>query len=117
MNVDFAIQNDKKIRVNTKTKTIFIEISKITHIICDGYLSAIYTIDSDLYIVSKLLKHFERELEEFYFVRANRSTLVNLLHVKEYNSGLNRSVELVNNIKIGVSRRRVFVFRNCNAFE
>ncbi len=112
MKTNFNCQDGRKVRIKSKAKIHFIEMSQITHIICEGYLSRIYSLNFDIINVSKLLKSFEEELSEFGFVRANRSTLVNLYHVKEYISGSNRTLVLVNDTKINISRRRVFLFRN-----
>jgi two-component system LytT family response regulator len=112
MKTNFDCQKGRKVVIEQKSKTQFVEMDKITHLKCNGYLTTLYTINSDVITVSKLLKKFEEELNEFGFVRANRSTLVNLNQVKIYVSGSIRTVELLNKVKIKISRRKVFLFKN-----
>lgn len=112
MKRDFNCQNGRKIKIVSKSKTLFFEIAEITHIECDGYLSTVYSLNSQPFVVAKLLKLFERELSDYGFLRVNKCTLVNLLHVKEYSSGKERILTLKNDIKINISRRKVFHFRS-----
>lgn len=113
MKADFSRQENKRITIKTKTKTDFVMLKTITHIECDGYVSTVNTIDKGPFVVARLLKSFEIELADYGFLRVNRSTIVNLAHVEGYRSGKNRTLELVNHIKIRISRRRVFIFRDC----
>ena len=62
--------------------------------------------------VSKSFKDFEHELSEFGFLKVNHSTLVNINHVKEFFLGNKRIIMLINGIKLKVSRRRVYLFRD-----
>ena len=113
MKADFSCQENKRIKIKTKTKTNFLILKTITHIECNGYVSTVNTIDKGAFVVSRLLKSFETELADYGFLRANRSIIVNLAHVEGYRSGKNRSLELVNDIKVNISRRRVYIFRDC----
>lgn len=112
MKRDFNCQKGRKVIIKEKSVTQFIEMKDITHIECNGYISTVYTIDSVSYTVSKLLKHFEEELDRFGFVRANRSVLVNLNYVQKYISGSSRTLQLTNNITICISRRKAYIFKN-----
>lgn len=111
MKTDYSIQNNIKIKIKSKNTTQYIDINKISHLICDSYITTIYTIHKDPIVVSKLLKDFESNLEEFEFVRINRSTIVNMAFVKKYIGSKNRIVELINGDIIKVSRRRVYKFK------
>ena len=111
----YQLQKGKIISLKSRSKIHFIESSKITHLICDGYLTTIYCTDGQFYSNTKSLKVYEGELSSIGFIRANRSTLVNLIHVMAFHMGARRELELSNSTIIKVSRRRVFMFRNCHS--
>jgi two-component system LytT family response regulator len=112
MEINFSNQNGKRIAINEKSKVQFVEIESITHLKCEGYLTTLYTTNSNTIKVCKQLKKFDEELVKFGFVKANRSTLVNLAQVKHYEGGCKRNLELLNGEIISVSRRNVFIFKN-----
>jgi len=114
MKIDFSNQKDKKVEIKERNTIQFVDISKISYFKCDGYITTINIFDSAPITVSKLLKDFESELEEYGFIRANRSTLVNLAVVKKYVGGRIRLLELMTGEHIKVSRRNVFKFRECH---
>jgi two-component system LytT family response regulator len=115
--IDFSKQKDIKITVKEKNNIRFFEINGITHLKCDGYITAIYFLDFKPIVVSKLLKDFEIELEEYGFIRVNRSTLVNLALVKKYTGGNKRMLEMCQGEQIKVSRRKVFMFKESQLFS
>lgn len=57
-------------------------------------------------IISKVLKEFEEILEEFFFFRVHKSSLVNLEYVKKYTRGEGGQIWLTDGTEIEVSRRR-----------
>lgn len=57
-------------------------------------------------VVSKVLKEYEEMLEEFYFFRTHKSSLINLEHVKKYVRGSGGQVCMNDGSEIEVSRRR-----------
>lgn len=111
MKSNFSVQNNTKLKVKDRSTIEYLDISKITHLICEGYITTIYMIDMEPIIVSKLLKCFELSLKEFEFIRANRSTLVNMAFARKYIGGSRRILELVNGCTIEVSRRMVYKFK------
>ncbi|MFW5803841.1 MAG: LytTR family transcriptional regulator DNA-binding domain-containing protein [bacterium] len=62
--------------------------------------------------VSKLLIRFEEVLTDYGFKRVSRSTLVNISHVSQIILSNNSRYLLINGIKIKISRRRLYLFRN-----
>ncbi|MDA3779909.1 MAG: LytTR family DNA-binding domain-containing protein [Bacteroidales bacterium] len=62
--------------------------------------------------ISKLLKHFEIELAEQGFMRANHYTIVNTKYIIDFQGGLNHTITLTNDEKIRISRRKTHLFRN-----
>lgn len=87
-----------------------INIDDITHIEADSNYSVFNLVNEDKIIVSKVLKDYEEILPEDRFVRIHKSSIVNLSHIKEYNSKNGLQVFLDNGTTIPVSRRRASDF-------
>jgi two-component system LytT family response regulator len=102
----------ERLIIKSESKIKHIEIKNVTHITGNNYITTFHMLSSNSIVVSKFFKVFEKELYKFGFIRVNQSTLVNLNHVKEYFVGENRTLELANDIKIRISRRKVYLFRN-----
>ncbi|MGE4287275.1 MAG: LytTR family transcriptional regulator DNA-binding domain-containing protein [Salinivirgaceae bacterium] len=117
MKNDFSFQNGKKIAVQQRSIIYWCEIEKIVYLKCDCYLTSLILSSGEKITVSRLLKNFEVELENFGFVRANRSFLINMAHVKRFLGGTKRIVELTNGEVICVSRRNVFKFKDYLLFN
>jgi two-component system, LytTR family, response regulator len=112
MKLNYSKQKGQKVIIREKCETKFVEMEYITHLHCEGYLTTVHTTNSKQLTVSKLLKEFENDLADFGFVRANRSTIVNMAHVVRINTRGKRIIELTNNEIIHISRRRMFLFRS-----
>lgn len=80
--MSFKSQNEMKVFLKEKGELNIVEMSKISHISCEGYLSTVFTIDNRDFKVAKLLKHFELDLSQYGFVRVNHNTIVNLHNSK-----------------------------------
>jgi len=102
---NYDIQKGKKILLKEKSINHIIDLDSITHLVCDCYLTTVYMVTGEKYIVSKLLKEFEIELIDYCFVRVNRNTIINTSHVLSYGKGKCREVCISNNVIINVSRR------------
>nr|WP_121273338.1 LytTR family DNA-binding domain-containing protein [Pedobacter schmidteae] len=87
-----------------------VNIDDIIHISADSNYSVFYLLNKDKITVSKVLKEYEEILPEQQFVRIHKSSIVNLNHVKEYNSKNGLEVMMKNGEKIAVSRRRASDF-------
>lgn len=112
MDLDFSKQRDKKLAIVEKKKTRLIDIDTITYLECDGYITTIYLISHETINVSKLLKHFENELTEYGFVRANHKSIVNPKYITGILSTICGKILQINDSEIKVSRRKAFLFKN-----
>lgn len=68
----------------------------ITHLVCDGYITTIHLYNKKPIVISKILKHFESELNEFGFIRANNNTIVNLKYLEKIDLSSKQRVLHVN---------------------
>ncbi|HED05357.1 MAG TPA: LytTR family transcriptional regulator [Ignavibacteria bacterium] len=111
MKTNYNHQKGQKLIVNEKARFHQIDIERISHISCDGYLSIIYILDEKENIsVSHLLKDFEGDLSDMGFFRVNRNTLINLSHVDSYQNNGKPIVKMLNNKEFIISRRRLSAF-------
>ncbi|MEI6349283.1 MAG: LytTR family transcriptional regulator DNA-binding domain-containing protein [Bacteroidota bacterium] len=110
MKIDFNNQKNTKLQLTEKNKSIFVEIEAITYLQCDGYITSIHLINEETVVVSKLLKHFEKELSVVDFKRVNHSTLVNLKHVTSIHTENGQKLINIKDATIKVSRRKSFLF-------
>ncbi len=111
MKKNYNYQKGQKLIVNEKAKFHQIDIERISHISCDGYISTIYILGEKENIpTSHLLKYFETELSDMGFFRTNRNTLINLNHVDSYQSNGKPVIKMSNNQKFIISRRRLAEF-------
>ena len=109
MKIDFNCQSDKKLLLNESSKTHFVALSDISHIICEGYLTFIYLLNESKITVSKPLKWFEEELSNLCFLRLNRNTLVNLIHARVFKFKPSPIIELNGGLTFPIARRRIKV--------
>jgi DNA-binding LytR/AlgR family response regulator len=112
MTLDFSNQKDKKIQINERNKTTLIDVESITYLECDGYVTTIRTINNKTVATSKLLKHFERELEQYGgFTRVNRNSIVNIRHIICVQNIAGRKIIEINGSKIEISHRKSSLFK------
>ena len=113
MNKDYVCQRNKTVIVKQRGETHQLEMEKITHITCDGYLSSIHLIDKEESIkVSKLLKLFEEELIEYDFIRVNNNTLVNIKNIASVKNKEKQIIINSTNQQIKISRRKLHLFKS-----
>ncbi|MBN2682293.1 MAG: LytTR family transcriptional regulator DNA-binding domain-containing protein [Bacteroidales bacterium] len=112
MKKDFSCQKNKKLVLKEKGKTHFVDLDIITHLSCEGYITKIHSIDNEEIIVSKLLKHFEIELAEQGFIRANHNTIINMSKIDSIQTSRKRTVKLINGMEINISRRKLCNFKS-----
>lgn len=106
MKINLECQASKKLLLNEKTRTHFVDIKDISHLSCEGYLTIIH-INSKQITISKQLKMFEDELSGLCFFRVNRNTIINLTHTKMFCFKPSPFIELNNGCKFRISRRRI----------
>ncbi|MCY1509674.1 Transcriptional regulatory protein BtsR [compost metagenome] len=108
---DLATRNPiQKITIPNGQGYRIINIDDITHIEADSNYSVFNLINEEKIAVSKVLKDYEEILPENRFVRIHKSSIVNLSHIKEYNTKNGLQVLLHNGNTIPVSRRRASDF-------
>jgi len=68
MKTDYNCQKGQKLVINEKAEFHQIDIEKISHISCDGYISTIYILgEKENISTSHLLKDFEEDLSDMGF--------------------------------------------------
>ena len=89
-----------------------VELKDILYCEASGSYTNFYFTDKHSVCTAKTIHDYEELLDDAGFVRIHKSSLVNLLHVKEYLRGEGGSVILSNGKEIEVSRRKKEVFLN-----
>jgi len=107
MKKNYKSQNDEKLLIKEKGRMQQIEISDITHILCDGHITFVKTINKKTFSSYKLLKDYENELNNYNFFRSSRDVLVNLRNMKEYKSREKPTIILKDGTEIIISRRKL----------
>ncbi|PWS29385.1 DNA-binding response regulator [Pedobacter yonginense] len=87
-----------------------IDVDDIIYIEADSNYSVVHLSNADKITVSKVLREFEELLPTEQFVRIHKSSIINLNHLKEYNSKNGLQVFLKNGESINISRRRASDF-------
>jgi len=111
MQFDWSNQNYSRLPVREKSKISFIDISEILYLQCDGYLTTIYLVNKENISISKLLKHFEEELWQYGFRRANHNTLVNTQHIDAIKTSNKQWIIHIKDVEMKISRRKFYLFR------
>ena len=105
--MDYSIQRGRTIILRSGKKVRQINIESIIYVSYDSFVISIFLQNQKRpETLVATLKEMEYQLTEFYFVRINRNQLVNLKYFRSISSGA-RNINLVNNISLDVSRRRM----------
>jgi len=112
MILNYSKQFGKKILITEKSKSFYINLEDITYISCDKTVSTVHVMNKkETYSMAKLLKNFEKYLEDCGFIRANRNTLVNIKYLSAIHVENGRKHITINNIDIIVPKRKVSLFK------
>ncbi|QPH39778.1 LytR/AlgR family response regulator transcription factor [Pedobacter endophyticus] len=87
-----------------------VDVDDIIYIEADSNYSVVHFSNKEKITVSKVLREFEELLPTDQFVRIHKSSIINLNHLKEYNSKNGLQVFLKNGESINISRRRASDF-------
>jgi len=87
-----------------------VELKDILYCEASGSYTNIYFTDGSNTCASKPIFEYEELLSDAGFVRIHKSSLVNLMHIREYLRGEGGSVVLNNNVELEVSRRKKDMF-------
>jgi two-component system LytT family response regulator len=94
---------DSKIRLVGKTNVI---PNNIIFLKAEANYSEVFMTNGQRIILSKTLKQMEALFAPFGFYRPHKSFLINLSHVISYTVHTDRQIELTNNFKVELSRRK-----------
>ena len=97
---------DMKITLAVQEGIFFVLLKDIIWCESLGAYTKFHIVNQPSLVVSKVLKEYEEVLEEFYFFRTHKSSLINLEHVKKYVRGEGGQVWMSDGTEIEVSRRR-----------
>ena len=88
----------------------FIEVEDIVSLQADSNYTIIHMKDMQKLVISKTLKDFEELLDASQFVRIHKSYIVNLKHIKEYNTMDGGIVKMADGNQWSISRRQLDFF-------
>ncbi len=97
---------NKKIVLNDKQSTYFVNLADILYCEADGPYTKFYITNSQPILVSKNLKEFEEMLEPLGFLRTHHSYIVNPNKIKLYDKTDGGELILETGHKVPVSKRR-----------
>ncbi|MDI1257042.1 MAG: LytTR family DNA-binding domain-containing protein [Flavobacterium sp.] len=90
---------------------IVVEPQEIIRIKADSNYSIIFFADKPKLLVAKTLKDFEEQLVQYDFFRCHNSNLINILHVKSFQSSDGEDyIQMSNGDNVELSRRRKTAF-------
>lgn len=99
--------NDHKIAVHQSDIVQLIDAKNIAYIEADGSYCRITTHRDERYIISKYLKDFEEYFgENSFFVRINKSVLLNTQYITRYTKGEPCTIQMCDGQDFEVSRRK-----------
>lgn len=102
------LEFDDRLFVQTGTRSVFLKINTISHVVSANDYSEVFTIKGQKYLVEKPLREWEERLPEKHFARIHRACIVNLEYVERVESWFNRSYQIyLQNLRepLTVSRR------------
>ena len=82
------------------------DIADIMYLEADNNYTRFYFSNAEKMIVAKAMKDFEDVLNPDQFVRIHKSTIINLLYLKDYSNKSGLTVKMHNNTELSISRRR-----------
>lgn len=98
--------NHNRLALSTAEGVYFVDKANIVKIEAMSNYSTFYLNDEKKIIVSKTLKEYEAVLNENYFMRINRSVIVNLNYVVKYRKGDGGTLEMLDGGELEVSSSR-----------
>jgi two-component system LytT family response regulator len=104
--MDYNNQVNFTICLKSKEKIKQIKLENIVLLLCDSYITYIYTINNSREVVCKLLKELEEDLSPYGFIRISRNTIINLKHLDELNLQKN-TIRLSNSQEVKLAKNRI----------
>lgn len=107
---EIKVKSGEKIKISTRSGFELINLSELISIEAQGTYSYGRLEGEKSIMITKPLKEMEAQLNRDLFFRTHRSYLINLDHIKRFESDKNQIV-LTENILIPLSRRRLEKFK------
>lgn len=104
--------NHHRLALSTAEGVYFVDKTNIVKIEAMSNYSTFYLNDKKKIIVSKTLKEYENVLDETYFMRINRSVIVNLNYIVKYRKGDGGTLEMLGGDELEVSSSRKEMLMN-----
>ncbi|MDB3887380.1 LytTR family transcriptional regulator [bacterium] len=105
-----SLEKSQTITIKSANRIDFVKIDNILHCTADTGYTEVHLLDGRIILATKPLTKFEQILEEHpTFFKISKSCIVNTSHIVSFRKDINQ-VELVNNLKLDVSRRRRIEF-------
>ena len=103
---DYGSRHSKKLSLATEEGIRFINTEDIVYVQADGSYSRVKMSNGTSYVLSRLLKDFEQQLNKSYFYRLSKSYLINMHQVEMYRRIDGGTVEMTDGTLIPVPRRK-----------
>ena len=104
--LNFESKN-KKIPVHKNDKVKMIPIESIIYIEANGRYCTITLENFEEYTIPKYLKEFENFFNPYpFFIRINKSIIINVHFIKEYSKNNPCRIEMINNVEFEIPRRK-----------
>lgn len=98
--------NNNRLALTTAEGVYIVDKTNIIKIEAMSNYSVFILVDNKKIVVSKTLKEFEHTLDDEFFIRINRSVMINLSYVIKYRKGDGGTVELSDGSEVEVSSQR-----------
>lgn len=105
-----ANQQEMQLCIPTVKGFQVVRLSEIIYCEADNTYTTIYFAGDKKILASRTLLDYELMLQDTFFFRIHKSTLVNLKHIKEYQKGEGGFVVMSNGKSLEVSRRKKEAF-------
>jgi two-component system LytT family response regulator len=99
-------RDHSRIALPTARGQLFIAVNDIVRLESESNYTRFYLSDKSNVLVSRTMKDYEILLSPHNFVRVHNSSIINLLHVKEYYKGKGGTVMMDDGMEIEISVRR-----------
>ena len=98
--------NSGRLALSTQDGVLFVRFKDILKVESSSNYSIFHLLNRQKIMVSRTLKEYEDVLEEYQFLRVNRSCIVNLDEVIRYRKGDGGTLELTNQTEVEVSPQK-----------
>ncbi len=99
-------RENSRIALPTIRGQMFVSLNDIIRLESESNYTRFYLADKTNVLVSRTLKEYELLLGDHDFVRVHNSSMINLLHVKEYYKGKGGTILMADGMEIEISVRR-----------